>query len=347
MPLGSPRALPEMPDRDQRPLEQKVLVLQSCIAGFFVIGAMSGWFGSDTYTARAGAAWVGAYHVIHAIYVLRWRIRGHSIRAVELLTPLMDVSCITTAWVVLGDAQSPFWAVYLYALVGYGRRYVGARYAVLAGYIVVNIVLARAIIAGGAADPGIFDSTLLTMIVLALAVASLSHAIGSAWRSAEHRARRLAETDSLTGIANRRVFLEQLVTVAAEPSSGFALLMLDLDDFKRLNDEHGHLYGDRVLAQVARILDNGTAGQGQVARYGGEEFVVMMPGATLAAAAEVAEQLRRDVMAQAPTTISVGCALRRPAEPAEAALRRADDLLLLAKRTGKNSVRTEGLRLTA
>ncbi|MEI2659840.1 MAG: diguanylate cyclase [Bifidobacterium adolescentis] len=165
---------------------------------------------------------------------------------------MMDVSCITTAWVVLGDAQSPFWAVYLYTLVGYGRRYVGARYAVLAGYIVVNILLARAIIAGGPLNSGIFDSNLLTMMVLALAVASLSHAIGSAWRNAEHRARRLAETDSLTGIANRRVFLEQLDALAAEPSAGFALLMLDLDDFKRLNDEHGHLYGDRVLAQVAR-----------------------------------------------------------------------------------------------
>lgn len=347
MPLGSHRALPEMPERDQRPLEKKVLVLQSCIAGLFVIGAVSGWFGSNHDAARAGAAWIGAYHVIHGIYVVRWRIRGRTIRLVELLTPMMDVSCITTAWVVLGDAQSPFWAVYLYTLVGYGRRYVGARYAVLAGYIVVNILLARAIIAGGPLNAGIFDSNLLTMMVLALAVASLSHAIGSAWRNAEHRARLLAETDSLTGIANRRVFLEQLDALAAEPAAGFALLMLDLDDFKRLNDEHGHLYGDRVLAQVARILDAGVAEQGQVARYGGEEFVVMMPGASLAAAAAVAEHLRHDVMAQAPTTISVGCALRRPGEPAESALRRADELLLDAKRTGKNSVRTEGLRLTA
>ncbi len=347
MPLGRPHALPAMPERDQRPLEKKVLILQSCIAVFFVLGATRGWFGTHGSAARAGAAWIGAYHVVHAVYVIRWRIRGSAIRVVELLTPMLDISCITTAWVVLGDAQSPFWAVYLYALVGYGRRYVGVGYAVLASYVVVNIVLARAFIAHGSADPPVFDANLLTMVVLVSAVASLSHAIGSAWRNAEHRARLISETDSLTGIANRRVFFEHLQRLTADPTAGFGLLMLDLDDFKRLNDEHGHLYGDRVLEQVARILRANVRATDEIARYGGEEFVVLMPGASLTSATDVAERLRDDIMAATPTTVSVGCAVRRGDEPGESVLRRADQLLLAAKRTGKNSVRTESLRLSA
>lgn len=346
MALDGPRALPTMPERDQRALERKVLVLQSGIATFFALGAALGWFGTRGEAALAGAAWVGAYHVLHAIYIIRWRIRRRPIRFVEALTPLLDVSCITTAWVVLGDAQSPFWAVYLYALVGYGRRYVGRRYAFLAGYIVVNMVLARAFIAQDS-SARVFDSSLLTMMVLALAVASLSHAIGSAWRNAEHRARILAETDSLTGIANRRVFLERLQAIAGDPDAQFALLMFDLDDFKGLNDEHGHLYGDRVLEQVAHILNVNIRGAGEIARYGGEEFVAMVPGASLDDASAIAENLRLLILELTPTTVSVGCAARRPAEPAESVLRRADDLLLAAKRTGKNSVRTADVRLSA
>ena len=330
---------------DQRALEMKVLLLQSSIAGFFVAGALLGWFGGNR--AELGAVWVGSYHIVHAVYVLKWRIPGRPSLLVEFATPLLDVSCITTAWIVLGDVQSPFWAVYLYALVGYGRRFIGARYAVLAGYIVVNLVFARTIIATDTPGTALFNASLLTMVVLVLAVASLSHAIGTAWRKAEHRARALSELDPLTGIANRRVFLERLEALAGDASARFAVLMLDLDDFKRLNDAHGHLYGDRVLEQVAHILRDRSQGMGEVARYGGEEFVVMLPGASLEFAARTAEALRRDIMVTTPTTVSVGCAARYPGESAEATLRRADDLLLAAKHSTKNTVRTSDLRLTA
>jgi len=336
-----------MPDRDQRQLETKVLVLQSTVAGFFVLGVVLGWFGAQSHAAFAGAAWIGGYHIVHAVYVLRWRIPGRPNALVETLTPPLDVSCITTAWVVLGDPLSPFWGAYLYALVGYGRRYVGKRYALLAGFIVVNIALARVFISVDTATPATIDANLLTMIVFALTVASLAHAIGSAWRNAEHRARVLAEIDALTGIANRRVFLERLEAMGPRPASGFALLMIDLDDFKSLNDEHGHLYGDRVLQNVAHILQENVRDDDHVARYGGEEFVVMMPGASLQDALAVAERLRCDVMTRTPATVSVGCAAWQPGESAETTLRRADDLLLAAKRNGKNSVRASELRLTA
>jgi diguanylate cyclase (GGDEF)-like protein len=331
----------------QRRLELQVLALQSGIASFFVLGAWAGWFGTSSPASQIGAAWIAGYHIVHAWYVLQFRLRANSVRAVELVTPLLDVSCITMAWVVLDQAQSPFWAVYLYALVGYGRRYHGARYFVLAGFIVVNVIFGRLAISLNDGQATMMNADLITMVVITAAMASLSHAVGSAWRTAERRARTLAETDPLTGISNRRVFLERLETMAEDPRQRFALLMLDLDDFKRLNDEFGHLHGDGVLANVARLLSENVRASDFIARYGGEEFVVAMPDAPLAEAVAVAERLREAIFEATPTTISVGCAVREPGEPAQAVLRRADDLLLVAKRTGKNAVRSSTLRRSA
>jgi|GEM_PF-1137002 len=347
MTVGPTMGVPGMGERDQRKLEKQVLGLQSAIAGFFVAGVLLGWFGTRSEAAQASAGYIAAYHVLHAWYVVRYRIPGRPSKVVEWATPLLDVSCITTAWVVLDQAQSPFWAIYLYALVGYGRRYHGVRYFVLATFIVLNVVLGRLAISLNDSQAAMINADLVTMVVLTVAMASLSHAIGSAWRNAERRARMLAETDPLTGISNRRVFLERLDRLAEDPGQGFAVLMLDLDDFKRLNDEYGHLHGDDVLANVAGLLSENVRETDSIARYGGEEFVVAMPGASLGDAVEVAERLRQAVLEATPTSISVGCAARKPGESAASVLKRADDLLLTAKRTGKNAVRSAALKRSA
>ena len=347
MTLGSPRALPAMPERDQSRLEQQVLLLQSSIAGFFVAGTLLGWFGTQSAASQIGAAWITGYHIVHAVYILRYRIPGRSVRWMEWVTPLFDVSCITTAWVVLDQAQSPFWAVYLYALVGYGRRYHGRRYFVLASFIVVNVICGRLAISTNDSQATMMNADLVTMVGLTAAMASLSHAVGAAWRQAERRARILAETDALTGIANRRFFLEHLERAAADPGHRFALLMLDLDDFKRLNDEFGHLHGDEVLARVAALLAGSIREGDQVARYGGEEFIIAMPNTGLNDAAAIAERLRATIFETTPTSISIGCAVRARGESAQSVLKRADDLLLAAKRTGKNAVRSSALRKSA
>lgn len=344
---GSSPVLPAMPERDQRKLERQVLVLQSAIASFFVAGMFFGWFGTRSEAAVAGAVWIAGYHALHAFYILGYRIPGRPIRIVEWLTPLLDVSCITTAWVVLDQAQSPFWAVYLYALVGYGRRYHGWRYFILASFIVVNVIAGRLAISLNDGQAAMVNADLLTMVVMTAAMASLSHAVGSAWRQAERRARMLAETDPLTGIANRRNFLERLETLAEDPGQRFALLMLDLDDFKRINDEYGHLRGDDVLAQVARLLHDNIRETDRVARYGGEEFIILMPDTSLAKATALADRLRAMVFEATPASVSIGCAVREHGETAGAVLKRADDLLLSAKRTGKNAVRSTTLRRSA
>lgn len=341
-----PQVLQAMPALDRGRLELQVLVLQCTIAGFFVFGALSGMFGQGGAATVAAAGWVAGYHAWHAWYVVRRRIPGQPSAFVEALTPVLDVSCITVAWVVLGSAHSPFWAVYLYALVSYARRYFGWRYFALSGFIVANLIVGRMMISANNGN-ALIDADLVTMVLLAITLASNSQAVGAGWRRAERQARILAETDPLTGIANRRIFLDELETLANASSAPFALLMLDLDDFKRLNDQHGHLYGDDVLQRVASVLAENVRTGDRVARYGGEEFVVAMPRTQVEDATFIAERLRQAVSASTATTVSVGCAVREAGETADQVLKRADDMLLMAKRTGKDRVRWQELRKSA
>lgn len=311
-----------------------MLALQSAIAGFYCVGALAGMFPVNEPVRTVSVAWIAGYHVLHAWYVLAFRIPGRPSRLAEIATPLLDVSCITFAWVAMADPASPFWVLYLYALVGYTRRYHGFVYLLLAGYVIANLAGAWTIVHGGP------NTTLATVVPLAVAMALLAHAIGTDWRRAERRARWLAETDPLTGISNRRVFLDQVFAYSEDPQAGYSILMLDLDDFKRLNDEYGHLHGDAVLVSVAQALSRSVREGDLVARYGGEEFIVAMPGCGIEEATVVAERLRRAVADTTPTTVSIGCAARHPGERAQGVIGRADDLLLLVKRNGKNAVFT-------
>lgn len=159
--------------------------------------------------------------------------------------------------------------------------------------------------------------------------------------------RRLANTDSLTGIANRRHFFEAGSALVAARAGPLAALVFDLDHFKAVNDAHGHAVGDQVLVEVAARC-RGVLASGQIfARLGGEEFGVLLPDCDRAAAALVAERLRAAV-ARAPVpvlsssleiTISVGGACRMAAETEiDVVLLRADRALYAAKHAGRNRV---------
>jgi len=313
-------------------VERHVLALQSIIALSFSVAALSGLIGDPGPLRNACVAWILGYHAVHAWYVLGFRAPGRPIFWVEAATPLLDATCITAGLAALGDPSSPLWALYLYLLVGHARRYRGFAYLGIAAWTMVNVAAGHLILEQA------IDGHAVMMVLLTAAMAALSHATGSAWRRVERQSRLLAETDPLTGIANRRTFyerLEELATVDAQP---FAILMLDLDDFKSLNDEHGHQRGDEVLVHVARILRDNVRAEDLLARYGGEEFIVAMPEASVEEAQTVAERLRAAVADSTPTSVSIGCAVRAFGEIPDDVIRRADGLLLEAKRTGKNSV---------
>lgn len=151
----------------------------------------------------------------------------------------------------------------------------------------------------------------------------------------------MVETDMLTGLANRRAFFDR-----AHGAGSGALLMVDADHFKRINDTHGHEIGDRVLVAVAEHLRGSTRKSDVVARMGGEEFAVLLDDATREIAQRVSERISKgvtyhddDLDAPLQVTLSVGVTMRDDQGCEKALFRRADAALYDAKRNGRACVR--------
>jgi diguanylate cyclase (GGDEF)-like protein len=178
----------------------------------------------------------------------------------------------------------------------------------------------------------------------------------STWAQLEDRARR----DALTGLANRHVFetsLHRLDQRAGDAGSSNSLLLLDLDHFKSINDQHGHLVGDEVLRCVAATLQrcvhqSRVTDQPTVARFGGEEFAILLPGVPLAGAKRIAEQILHQLRTQPipipggelRVTASIGIAGSPDhGRLAKDWLRAADEALYVGKRSGRNRVETAEL----
>jgi two-component system cell cycle response regulator len=160
----------------------------------------------------------------------------------------------------------------------------------------------------------------------------------------------LTITDNLTQVHNRRHFddvIEREFSRARRFGRPLSLLMLDIDSFKRINDGYGHLVGDAVLRDIARLVQMRVRRDDTVARYGGEEFVVLMPETTLSNAMPVATKLRAEIAAHVITyrdvrfsvTVSIGCAefVDGDVAPSDLVLR-ADKKLYAAKDAGRNCV---------
>jgi len=165
-------------------------------------------------------------------------------------------------------------------------------------------------------------------------------------RSERDSLRRDAACDALTGLLNRRA-LERNALDRVERRERFGVLFIDGDRFKLINDNFGHLVGDRVLILIADMLRAGLRPGDAVGRYGGEEFVALVAGAGPEAARLVAERLRRSIESLEPPvpgpsriTVSIGTAVfdARGSDDVQAVFRRADMALYAAKRGGRNRV---------
>jgi diguanylate cyclase (GGDEF)-like protein len=140
--------------------------------------------------------------------------------------------------------------------------------------------------------------------------------------------------DELTGVGNRRFGMTALERLRV----GDAVLLLDLDGFKEVNDRHGHAAGDAVLADLGRLLQSSMRGIDAVARYGGEEFLVVISQAE-STAATIGDRLLVDWRARSPrTTVSAGVAVHQSGETPAETLARADAALYEAKRRGRDRV---------
>lgn len=170
----------------------------------------------------------------------------------------------------------------------------------------------------------------------------ISHAYAEVLRQMAQLAS-LAElrSDPLTRVNNRRAFdesLENLLKEQVRYPATFSLALIDIDHFKRVNDENGHLHGDRVLQEVAKILKDNVRDCDIVARFGGEEFAVLMPRTELHGACNLAERVRNDLARKLPITASVGLAASIHGDDAASLVSRADRALYAAKNAGRNRV---------
>lgn len=191
----------------------------------------------------------------------------------------------------------------------------------------------------------VIEAGLLGLVALMLLALVLARPLLRAFRWTEEQASE-ARIDSLTGLANRRALEEVLaaeISRAQRFAHQLAVVVLDLDRFKEINDSFGHAAGDVMLRAVSQLLSS-LARQGDtVARWGGEEFVIVLPETDLAGASRFAERLRRTIEAQAvgemQTSTSCGVATMLPEDTVDDLLRAADQALYQAKSNGRN--RTE------
>jgi len=165
------------------------------------------------------------------------------------------------------------------------------------------------------------------------------------------RAQTEALIDPLTGLKNRRGLERALADTFGEaaPLPGAALLVADIDHFKKINDTYGHLLGDKVIRAVAQVIHDNIKGRDIAARIGGEEFAVLLPETSAQGAAALAEQIRVAVSrgrlhrgehdeVSGSVTLSVGVAVGRAGETLETLMQRADEALYAAKKGGRNRV---------
>ena len=159
------------------------------------------------------------------------------------------------------------------------------------------------------------------------------------------------EKDHLTDIFNRKYFFDRIARMPDGTKA--AILMVDVDFFKKINDTYGHFAGDAVIRHVAQTLAHSVRQTDFVARFGGEEFVAFLHGGDLSGAAQLAERFRGAVelavidtdCGPVSVTVSIGLSTSDAQQSLEQAVKNADDALLVAKQTGRNRVEISHLQL--
>ncbi len=231
-----------------------------------------------------------------------------------------------------------------------GSRRVTLRWSLVGGFLGLGSPAGLWIILRIAAPP---PEEIWTWVYCYLAIATLA-VFGAFGATAGILMARLEDAglrDSMTGLHNRR-FLDEMfpraIAAARRDKRGTCLLMLDLDHFKRVNDNYGHAIGDQTLCAIAYALVDGVRPGDTVVRFGGEEFVVLCPGTSAALGLDVAERLREELRGldaeslgfPGPQTLSIGITYLSPGHNTtlESALEQADAALYEAKHRGRDRV---------
>ncbi len=257
------------------------------------------------------------------------------------------VTVATLLVLLTGRDESPFFFAFPLivagaALVATPRATVALVVAATAGYLV-------AVLVGRAAPVGPEAVARMAVSLAALLLlAYVAMVIVREHRASLRVAMRLATRDSLTGLVNRGVLfgaIEREIARSARSGRGFCLLMMDLDDLKQINDQYGHIEGDRVLRDIGGVIRAGVRRIDVASRYGGDEFVVLLPETDPTGGFVLAEKIRRDAAELAVAglgrgaTLSVGVvSFPRDGRTPDELLISADQAMYTSKRLGRNRV---------
>ena len=316
---------------------------------FGVLAGVSFFFGalfSKTFllTRRHAPFWdkvLSAYMALAALRVLMsligWHQWGnHLAQFMGLAAPVLSIAAGLVAW---RRGFSP--AIY----------YVVA-WAVLSLCVVWHVLVSFSLLPWNNLSSMMMGvGSALEAILLSFALADRIRALRRERESLALTTRRLhllSNQDELTGLFNSRHFRQRLpilVGQARDQNQALSMIMLDIDDFKRFNDTYGHPQGDQVLTRLGKVIAQCVRFNDLACRYGGEEFAVILPGAGIAQASQVAERIRQQFSqerfqprngVEVGSTASLGVAQLRPDEDGQELLQRADQELYRAKSAGKN-----------
>ncbi len=246
------------------------------------------------------------------------------------------------AAIATGGPTSPMLMWFALPAVTLGARFDPWGMAVGTAYLLAVFLVST--VAIDPASAAAHSQTLIAAVALILSTVILSGALVESDRA--HRRR--STLDPLTGLFNRNALEQRLAELDGQPSSekdglSHALLLCDLDHFKRVNDQLGHAAGDTVLQDVAYTMRSVLRAGDSIYRIGGEEILVVLPGASKKDAVAVAERLRKAVRARRPVGVEVTISIGAAASKSEVVntddlVARADAALYLAKANGRNTV---------
>jgi diguanylate cyclase (GGDEF)-like protein len=240
-----------------------------------------------------------------------------------------------------GGAASPALMWFALPAVTLGARFEPRGIAIGTAYIIALLLLCTI-----APDPGAYGEhhqAVVAALALVVSIVILSGALVESDRTHRHR----STVDPLTGLFNRNALELRLAelhgSAGSEPGVSHAVLLCDLDHFKRVNDRLGHAAGDSVLREIAETMRASLRAGDSIYRVGGEEILVVLPGATRENAVDVAERLRLAVRDLRPVgvtmTVSIGVAVSRPGGfDSDDLVSRADEALYTAKARGRDMV---------
>lgn len=282
------------------------------------------------------AAIVDTVIVLSLVFLGIYVYRTRRVRVASIAISVICIGGVITTVYVIGPHQV-YWVYPALMAVFY---LVQPREAIAFAIVTVGALMPRLL-------NGVDSHSTTTILITILVMSSFAFAFSLITNRQREQLVQLATKDPLTGAGNRRHLdnkLNDVVNGHQRAGTAAAMLLMDLDHLKRVNDSHGHVVGDQILKQITEIVNLRIRVTDSLYRIGGDEFVVILEGQKIDRAAHLAEQLRtlveaNELILDQPVTVSVGIAELKENESAEDWLHRADKALYGAKRDGRNTTK--------